>query len=226
MGVPHLLRRRQFCWFVSRIRRGKGKGSERLTCRVLEVGCGSGWLSRLMCTHAFVVGVDRLPIAFPVVARGKPRVVFVQADGLRLPFPASTFDFIVLSSVLQMVSDDLQLLRECNRCLRRHGRLLMSVPSAYRFLPLLWRRPLHSLPSLLGLPVAWEEFQTVLATSFRAKGTGQYSASEITRMLSAAGFGISKCEYCPKALGTFLYEALLLLRVLRGARNLGGASAT
>ena len=74
--------------------------------KVLDLGCGSGWLSVFISRYGFdVTGID---IAKPAVELGKTwasednaKVNFLVGDLLNLPFKEGTYDAIVCNSVLE-----------------------------------------------------------------------------------------------------------------------------
>ena len=74
--------------------------------KVLDLGCGSGWLSIFISKYGFdVTGIDT---AKPAVELGKmwakednANVNFLVGDILNLPFKEGTFDAIVCNSVLE-----------------------------------------------------------------------------------------------------------------------------
>jgi SAM-dependent methyltransferase len=73
--------------------------------RVLEVGCGTGVLTRLIARLpvAAVVGVDVAPSLLARardLASGLANVTFEQADGRALPFGDVSFDAVVFDSTL------------------------------------------------------------------------------------------------------------------------------
>lgn len=49
-------------------------------------------------------------------------------EGSRLPFDSSAFDLVVIVDLLEHVTDDRQLVRECARVLRPGGSLIINVP--------------------------------------------------------------------------------------------------
>jgi demethylmenaquinone methyltransferase/2-methoxy-6-polyprenyl-1,4-benzoquinol methylase len=53
------------------------------------------------------------------------RVVFVQADAERLPFPEASFDCITIAFGLRNVTDKQKALESMYRCLKPGGRLLV-----------------------------------------------------------------------------------------------------
>ncbi len=97
--------------------------------RVLEVGCGSGGASLVMCKHgARVVAGDlsaeraanaaRMHAASPWAGRD---FVAVQLDAERLPFPDGYFDAVLSNGVLHHTSDTARAIREVHRVLRPRG---------------------------------------------------------------------------------------------------------
>ena len=97
--------------------------------RVLEVGCGTGGMARLLARDARVrevVAVDPSPLLVArarQLASGVPKLRFEVADGTALTFGASSFDTVVLHRVLSHVPHPEQVLAEASRVLRRGGGL-------------------------------------------------------------------------------------------------------
>jgi 2-polyprenyl-3-methyl-5-hydroxy-6-metoxy-1,4-benzoquinol methylase len=100
---------------------------------VLHVGCGDGCLDPFLCSQfSLAVGVD---INFPELRSAKTnnrdqRVEYVLIDGFALPFESESFDEIVSIDVLEHAEDDMALVGEMGRVLRRGGHLTMTVPNA------------------------------------------------------------------------------------------------
>ena len=95
--------------------------------RVLEVGCGTGPVGRVLAEMPGVrevVGIDPSAV-FVERARelGKhlSRLSFQTEDGCALPFPDASFDLVVFHTTLCHVPDPEQALREAHRVLRSDG---------------------------------------------------------------------------------------------------------
>jgi ubiquinone/menaquinone biosynthesis C-methylase UbiE len=101
--------------------------------RVLDVGCGSGAVTRAIAkrvgSRGLAVGLDQSP-ALLAVARELARqagvgdcVEFHEGNALRLPFPDSSFDAVVCVTVLSHVPKGEAAIPELVRVLRPGGRL-------------------------------------------------------------------------------------------------------
>ena len=101
--------------------------------RVLDVGCGSGVVTRDIARRVgatgCAVGLDPSP-AFLAVARElaagaglDDRVEFQEGSALSLPFPDGTFDAAVAATVLSHVRDGERAIPEMARVVRSGGRV-------------------------------------------------------------------------------------------------------
>lgn len=96
--------------------------------RVLEVGPGEGWLSRILAERGHrVTAVDvargwlrRLP---PETVRGR-----VAGEMPRLPFATGSFDAVVAAEVIEHIPDIDGAVAEAARVLAPGGRLVVTVP--------------------------------------------------------------------------------------------------
>ena len=95
--------------------------------RVLEVGCGTGVLTRTLARRpgvGSVVGVDPAPFLLErarKLAGDLANVTFEEADGRALPFTDETFDAVVFDSTLSHVPGPERALAEAFRVLRPGG---------------------------------------------------------------------------------------------------------
>lgn len=100
-------------------------------CRVLEVGCGAGPLTKwLVDAGALVTAMD---VSAQMLALARRRVgdraAFVLADaGDTLPFASqSTFDLVVASLLLHYVEDWRPVLQELRSALKPNGAIVFST---------------------------------------------------------------------------------------------------
>jgi ubiquinone/menaquinone biosynthesis C-methylase UbiE len=106
--------------FLSEVEFGAG-------ARVLEVGCGTGVLTRLLARWpgvATVVGVDVAGMLLEkarTLASGLENVTFEEADARSLPFEDESFDVVVFDSTLTHVPGPERAAAEAFRVLRPLG---------------------------------------------------------------------------------------------------------
>jgi ubiquinone/menaquinone biosynthesis C-methylase UbiE len=102
--------------------------------RILEAGCGSGVLCRLIAPHLLpggqVVGLDISP-QFLVEARKyalaegiAPGIAFAGGAGEVLPFPSATFDAALAARLLLHAGDPDAVVREMARVVKPGGRVV------------------------------------------------------------------------------------------------------
>jgi len=103
--------------------------------RVLDIGCGYGWLE-LWCLNnevKQVVGIEPRQSALETAVRYLPttdRLVLKVADALSLPFDDCSFDTVICLEVMEHLpkGTELKLLSEVQRVLIPGGILYLSTP--------------------------------------------------------------------------------------------------
>ena len=104
--------------------------------RLLEVGCGSGGITRRLVvdTGAAAVGVDINPHAIDAAAASAVRESVSRASfqlvdaGQRLPFPDASFDALFCNDAINHLPDRARLFADWHRVLKPGGRLLFTDP--------------------------------------------------------------------------------------------------
>lgn len=99
--------------------------------RVLDLGCRYGALTRAYVEGNEVVGVDVDREALAEAAKLGIETVWADVDE-PLPFSDSTFDVVVAGELLEHVRNPDQVVAEARRLLRPGGRIVGSVPNAFR----------------------------------------------------------------------------------------------
>lgn len=101
--------------------------------RVLDVGCGTGYLSRIVAPvvtpSGHVTGVDPSPAMIDYATRRAPaNCTYVEGEGQDLPFPDGSFDLVISSLAVHHIPAEARpgALRQMFRVLRPGGRLLIA----------------------------------------------------------------------------------------------------
>lgn len=92
----------------------------RSPCRVLDVGCGNGYIAYHL---GALMGVPVQGVDLQDTVEGP--IAYRPFDGQRLPFPDSSFDALLLRFVLHHAQDQAGLLQEAHRVLVEEGRLIV-----------------------------------------------------------------------------------------------------
>lgn len=96
---------------------------------ILDVGCGTGFSTHLLCKHGYsATGVD-LSELFITTHRSTVEAQFAVSDALDLPFSAGSFDAVASAALVEHLPDVAQALREMLRVLRPGGLLLVLAPN-------------------------------------------------------------------------------------------------
>ena len=97
--------------------------------RILDFGCGGGWLSRILSRYdCWVVGIDISRSLIASAKRSAPKASFVVGDCMNLPFKEGVFDTVVSIGTLHHV-DIRKGLKEIRRILKNRGTLLLMEPN-------------------------------------------------------------------------------------------------
>jgi SAM-dependent methyltransferase len=107
--------------------------------RLLDVGCGTGWIADHFSDYTGVDGSTEAVAA----ARERERAVTLHDVGEPLPFADESFDGVVMKDLLEHVADPVALVREVRRVLRPGGRVFASSPDAQRWV---WDDYTHRRP--------------------------------------------------------------------------------
>lgn len=109
-------------WISGRIRRAF---PDRSRCRILDIGCGGGFLANALAGEGHeVIGIDSSVESLRVARRHDPTrsVRYIQGDAYQLPFPDGSFDVVCAMDFLEHVANPARAVEEASRVLAREGR--------------------------------------------------------------------------------------------------------
>jgi glycosyltransferase involved in cell wall biosynthesis/SAM-dependent methyltransferase len=202
--------------------------------RVFDCGCGMGFYLMAMAKlrRLRLFGLDESRDRLRSASREAGPAALVQGDIERLPLRSASVAKVLMSEVLEHLTDDRAALREVHRILEPGGVVAISVPHADY--PFLWD-PVSRLWSLLGgRPIRRGPLVGIWTGHRRL-----YWPADLARRVVDAGLAIERLEeathYCfplehflVYGIGKPLFERGLLPRALRrsadrfaGERNSG-----
>lgn len=98
--------------------------------RVLEVGCASGQLGRLLRQRGHhVTGIELVPEMAELARCRLDAVVTADVERDGFPFPLASFDALIFADVLEHLVDPWRVLREAVEVLADGGVVVASIPN-------------------------------------------------------------------------------------------------
>ena len=99
--------------------------------RVLDVGCGTGILARIVReragAHTHVEGVDVSPLMIGKARTIAPEITWHEAGVEKMPFADKSFDVVLCQQAFQFFPDREAASREMHRVLKSGGRVAIST---------------------------------------------------------------------------------------------------
>jgi SAM-dependent methyltransferase len=158
--------------------------------RILEIGCGSGNVLRVLKSSAAGRGwVEGLEVSTPAAEVARERTGLVITNGHLADLgPSEQYDIIAAFDVLEHIRDDAGVLRQMRERLKSSGRLILTVPA-------------H--------PTLWSAFDVA------SEHMRRYTPASMRRTLRRAGFDVEYLSYFM----VLLFPAMWLRRRLLGAKG-------
>jgi SAM-dependent methyltransferase len=124
-----------YWWFVGRrnlalrlLKKYTHPKSEGPMPRILDLGCGTGVVSRELGAWSKPVSLDMSELALGFSKR-RGLTQMVRARGESLPFMKDSFDAVVALDIFEHIEDDVSAFGEAARVLKPGGVLVLSVPA-------------------------------------------------------------------------------------------------
>ena len=142
--------------------------------RILDFGCGTGWLGASLTDLGDVTGIDLAPAAVEHARREFPDVQFI-AGGFSDAPPTGPFDLIISSEVIAHVADHAEYIQRVAELLRPGGIFLLMTQNGF-----VWRRSSELEPASAGMIRHWPRLR------------------DLRKMLAASGFSEISVRLCSR----------------------------
>jgi len=183
--------------------------AHRQPAQILEIGCGRGFYVNALAEFKAVKRIDGIEIEPAYLAQAQQvvtnkKVHLIEASAYALPYSNHSFDMVLLTEVLEHLTDEKQALREIRRVLKPGGWLVVTVPSVdfpFWWDPLNWLL-MRSLKTHVNQRIWW-------LAGIWAGHQRLYSASQLQLGLIKAGFVVEAYQgvtrFCWPATHFWLY---------------------
>lgn len=95
--------------------------------KIIEFGCGNGWLAEKLAAFGPVTGIDLADKAIDEARRRVPSAVFHAGNALTLPLPREEFDVAVTLEMLSHVPDQPAFIEKLASVLQTGGYLILAT---------------------------------------------------------------------------------------------------
>lgn len=172
--------------------------------KAIDVGCGAGFYVTGLGEYKLdVYGSDISPKMIDLTnsrinRQGTKNVKLLCADCENLPFPDEYFDVVLCIGVLSYVPDELMILKELRRIVKKDGLVIFNVPNVLKLRNMLdpyyyifktWSFASEKIDSFLNNKI---KPTRVLDTSLMETPQNRYTLKQILHLTSQAGLEIAE----------------------------------
>ena len=99
--------------------------------RILDLGCGTGWLTEELASLGEAVGIELSEPTVELARQQYPHAKFMAGDVLEMPLPVASFDVVVSQEVIAHVSDQVAYIDVAARALAPAGYLVLTTANKF-----------------------------------------------------------------------------------------------
>lgn len=99
--------------------------------RILDLGCATGWMTKLLSEFGPAEGVDLSGTAIAIAKSQYPEIQFTAGDIFTIPLSADPVDVVVCQEVIAHVSDQPLLVRRIAEVIKPGGYLIISAANKF-----------------------------------------------------------------------------------------------
>lgn len=98
---------------------------------ILELGCGTGWLTERLVSHGATTAVDLSPRAIEIARNRQLDAVFLAGDLYTMELPQAAFDVVVCLETIAGMPDQPGFVSICARATRPGGYLIITAQNKF-----------------------------------------------------------------------------------------------
>lgn len=99
--------------------------------RILDLGCGTGWLTERLATFGPTTGIDLSDEVIAAARLRAPHIEFIAADLFQMHLSEGCFDVVVSQDVIAHVTDQPGFVERAARLLRAQGHLILTTTNRF-----------------------------------------------------------------------------------------------
>lgn len=99
--------------------------------KILDFGCGTGWLSERIAQFGPVTGVDLAADVIAAAQSRAPQVKFLAGDLFLVPLPNAYYDIIISQEVIAHIPNQKAYLDRAANLLKPTGYLILTTPNKF-----------------------------------------------------------------------------------------------
>jgi 2-polyprenyl-3-methyl-5-hydroxy-6-metoxy-1,4-benzoquinol methylase len=101
--------------------------------KILEIGCGTGWLSLRLTEFGTISAVDLAEEVIRTAKAQMPEIDFKSGDILELELPVQSFDVVVTLETLSHVGDQVRFIHRIAELLKPGGHVVLTTQNKFVF---------------------------------------------------------------------------------------------
>jgi 2-polyprenyl-3-methyl-5-hydroxy-6-metoxy-1,4-benzoquinol methylase len=99
--------------------------------RILDLGCATGWMTKLLSELGPAEGVDLSEAAIAIAKSQYPGIQFTAGDLYEIPLTSDPVDLVVCQEVIAHVSDQPLLIRRISEVIKPGGYLIITAANKF-----------------------------------------------------------------------------------------------
>lgn len=99
--------------------------------RILDFGCGQGWLTERLADLGEAHGIDLSPEAIEAARLRRPDITYISSSIYNTSLPCDSYDVLVSSEVIAHVDNQQLYVQRANQALKPGGYLLMTTSNKF-----------------------------------------------------------------------------------------------